>query len=174
LSDGFAASTYTGFDDLTYRTSSVRSVVVGPLVELNLSPRISIEGNAITRSRRGVTKVVRGDCPTSFLRVCSWPFSSGGLWEFPVLGKYRLTTGPLRPFLALGPSFRLPKESGGYWLSKYGATAGAGLQIPWNRIKIAPVVRYTYWGPDQPRVAGVQGNSGEFRNQVQFLIGVSF
>jgi hypothetical protein len=174
VSDDFAASTYTGFDGSTFRTASLRSVAIGPLVELSLSPRFSIEGNAITRSRRGVTKVVSGDCPTPSLRVCSWPFSSGGVWEFPVLGKYRLTTGSLRPFLAVGPSFRLPKESGGFWLSKYGATAGAGVEIPWKRIKIAPGVRYTYWGPDHPRVAGVQGNSGLFRNQVQFLVGASF
>src|SRR5262249_32043279 len=71
VSDEFAASTHTTVvGNLTYRTSSVRSAAVGPLVELSLSPRFSIEGNAITRSIRGVTKVVSGDCPTPELRVC--------------------------------------------------------------------------------------------------------
>lgn len=174
VSDDFAASTYTAFGDLTYRTSSVRSVAVGPLVELSLSPRFSIEGNAITRSIRGVSEVVSGACPTQELRVCSLSHSSGGFWEFPVLVKYRLSTRSWRPFLAVGPSFRLPKETGGFWLSNYGATVGLGVEIPLKRIKIAPTVRYTHWGPDRPRVGGAQGNSGIFRNQVQVLLGTSF
>ena len=79
-----------------------------------------------------------------------------------------------RPFLALGPSFRLPKEIAAFWLSNYGATAGAGVEIPWKRIKIAPVLRYTHWGAERPRVVGTQGKSGVFHNQVQVLVGVSF
>ena len=55
-------------------------------------------------------------------------------WEFPVLAKYRLSTGSIRPFLALGPSFRLPKEIGGSWLSNYGATVGAGVEFPLKRL----------------------------------------
>lgn len=88
--------------------------------------------------------------------------------------KARIATGSFRPFLALGPSFRLPKEIGSAWLGKYGLTAGLGVEIPLKRIKIAPPVRYTHWGPDRPRVAGAQANSGIFRNQTQFLVGVLF
>jgi hypothetical protein len=91
-----------------------------------------------------------------------------------VLLKYRLTTGSFRPFVALGPSFRLPKEIGGAWLSNYGATAGAGVEIPLKKIRIVPALRYTHWGPDRLRVAGAQVDSGVFRNQLQVLIGVSF
>jgi hypothetical protein len=93
-----------------------------------------------------------------------------------VLAKYRLSTGSIRPFLALGPSFRLPKQVTGMWLSNYGATVGAGVEFPLKklRLKIAPTVRYTRWGPDHLRYEGDQGKSGEPRNRVHVLVGVSF
>ncbi len=180
LTDEFRATTQTVFNPssgafVTLRTfSDPRRVGIGPLVELSLSPRFSIEGNAIARSFRGATKVLNSGGTTNSGLFFSSSFSSGGTWEFPVLAKYRLTTGVVRPFLALGPSFRLPKEIAGAWLSNYGATAGAGVEIPWKRIKIAPALRYTHWGHDRPRVAGMHGNSGIFRNQVQVSVGVSF
>jgi hypothetical protein len=126
----------------TYQDSSgPRSVVVGPLVELSLSPRFSIEGNALSRSIRGTTRIVNADSPTPYV---SYSSTSGAFWKFPVLVKYRLTTGSWRPFLALGPSFRLPKEIAGAWLSNHGATAGAGIEIQLKRMRIAPAVRYTH------------------------------
>jgi hypothetical protein len=180
VSADFPTATETMFDPLTgksttFQTSSgPRRPGVGPLVELGLSARFSIEGNAASRSIRGATRIVKADRLPPSLGVSSWPFTSGAFWEFPVLTKYRLTTSSARPFLALGPSFRLPKEIGGAWLSNYGATAGAGVEIPLKRIKIAPAVRYTHWGPDRPRVAGTEANSGVSRNQMQVLVGVSF
>jgi hypothetical protein len=163
LLDDFAASTDSRPGGVTYQTSSVRSFVAGPLVEVSLSQRFSIEGNAITRSTRGVTKVL-GACPTQEMRVCSWSFSSTGFWEFPVLAKYRLTTSSWRPFVGLGPAFRLAKEE----QSSYGVTAGVGVETQWKRIKIAPVLRYTHWGPNGLSYAN------HLRNRVQVLVGASF
>jgi hypothetical protein len=33
-------------------------------------------------------------------------------------------------------------------LSPFGPTAGAGIETHFRRLKIAPEVRYTYWGPE--------------------------
>jgi hypothetical protein len=171
VSGGSRTATYTWIDPSTGTPTTIRTssgpgrLVVGPLVELSLSPRFSIEGNAISHSYRSATRVVGGREDSS-----SW----AAPWVFPVLVKYRLATGSWRPFLALGPSFRLPKESGGAWLSNYGATAGAGVEIRLKRLKIAPAVRYTHWGPGRPRVAGADVTSGVSRSQMHVLVGVSF
>jgi hypothetical protein len=137
LTDDIPGSMETRRDGLTYRTSSVRSLQAGPQVEVRLVDRFSIEANAISRTISHVTEVVGGGCPAPerFLLVCRWPASSGGIWEFPVLLKYRLLSGPWRPFFTAGPSFRLPKEIGSFWLPTYGATAGAGVEYSWKRLK---------------------------------------
>lgn len=146
-------------------------LVIGPLVELSVSRRFSIEANALSRSRHYNTVVTGGPRQVS-KNSSSWAEP----WEFPVLAKCRFSTGSIRPFLALGPSFRLPKEMGGAWLSNYGATVGAGVEFPLKRLglKIAPTVRYTRWGPDRPRYEGGLAESGEPRNRVHVMIGVSF
>ena len=175
LSGGSESSTFTGIPDwwstpITIETSrGPGRLVISPLVEVNVSRRFSIEANALSRSRHYNTVVTGG--PRQVSRSSS---SWAEPWEFPVLAKYRLSTGSIRPFLALGPSFRLPKEIGGMWLSNYGATVGAGVEIALKMLKIAPTVRYTRWGPDRPRVEGGLGNSGEPRNRAYVLVGVSF
>jgi hypothetical protein len=175
VSGGAESTTFTGIYpwlSTPITTETFRGpgrLVIGPLVELSVSRRFSIEGNALSRSRHYNTVVTGG--PAQVARSSS---SWAEPWEFPVLAKYRLSTGSIRPFLALGPSFRLPKELGGSWLSNYGATAGAGVEFPLKMLKIAPTVRYTRWGPDRPRFEGGVGNSGEPRNRVHVLVGVSF
>ena len=91
------------------------------------------------------------------------------LATFEGLAKYRLASGTARPFLALGPSFRLPNGPDGDVRSVYGVTLGAGLEIRANRIKISPTVRYTRWGPDRG-----PASSGDPRNRMYVLVGVSF
>ena len=144
-------------------------LVISPLVELSVSRRFSIEANALSRSSH-YKSVVTGFPGRVYGDSHGWAEP----WEFPVLAKYRVSTGSIRPFVALGPSFRLPKELGGSWLSNYGATVGAGVEFPLKMLKIAPTVRYTRWGPDRPRVEGGLGNSGEPRNRAYVLVGVSF
>lgn len=177
LSGGSESTTFTGIypdwsTPITIETSrGPGRLVISPLVEVSVSRRFSIEANALSRSRHYNTVVTGG--PAQVARSSS---SWAEPWEFPVLAKHRLSTGSVRPFLALGPSFRLPKETGGMWLSNYGATVGAGVEIPLKRLrlKIAPTVRYTRWGPDRPRYEGGVGNSGEPRNRAYVLVGVSF
>ena len=143
-------------------------IVLGPLVELSISQRFSIEGNGIASSRvNKQTWMGLGQVRRSSI---GWAEP----WEFPVLAKCRLAAGSVRPFLALGPSFRLPNGPDGDLRSIYGATAGAGLEIRTKRIKISPTVRYTRWGPDRLSVGDGSAGSGESRNKMHLLVGVSF
>ena len=164
VSADFRGSTKThGPNSSVLRTSGPRVIVVGPMVEFQLASSLSIEVNALTRSLRGVTRFFDAGRPGGMdVRFTQTTFSTGGIWEFPVLLKHRLTKSSVRPFLALGPSFRLPKED----LSIFGVTARAGVELQLRRIKIAPGVRYTRWGPGE--------SPGVSRNQVQILAGISF
>lgn len=154
---------YAGSPITTRATLGPGRLVLGPLLEFSVSPHLSIEGNAISSSR------VNKRTLTGLGQVRKSSTAWAAPWEFPVLAKYRLATGSVRPFLTLGPSFRLPNGPGGDRRSIYGATAGVGLEIRAKRVRISPTLRYTRWGPDRLPVA-----SGDPRNQMHLLVGVSF
>lgn len=88
-------------------------------------------------------------------------------WNFPVLAKYRHRMRVATPFAELGPSFRLPQGVTG--ASHYGLTAGLGAELHLRRLKIAPGLRYTRWGPE-----GAQAFEAGNLNRVEFLTGFFF
>lgn len=163
---GAGTNPFTGAPIPFQESRGPRRLELGALVELALSPRFSIEGNAIARSFFTTRKVTRepGRTVTS-LGSFALP------WEFPLLVKYRLATRDWRPFLALGPSFRL-QGRGHLW--NYGATAGTGVEVNLKRIKVSPALRYTHWAADRSQVTGRPVPSSESRNRVDVLVGVSF
>lgn len=150
--------------------SGPKSFVVGPMLEFHLPKELSVEIDAVYRPLSSTTKTVLSNGETF------GPFSSTSrivTWQFPVLAKYKFSF-PFekrfpKPFLELGPSFRAPQQVNFGWLSNYGITAGAGLEAHFRALRIAPAVRYTYWGPDNPR-----GQSQTIRNEADLLVGFSF
>ena len=146
-----------GMSTVTYQ--GPRSLIAGPRVEFQLRRDLSIETNAIYRSLRSETVVtasgIRGSASAG----------STSTWELPVLAKYRLGGRSVKPFIEVGPSFRLPP---GGVLSNHGLTAGAGVEAPIGRLKVAPTVRYTHWASDNP-----PGTSGTIPNQVECLVAFS-
>ncbi len=169
LSGGSKTTTRTFPDPYNGTPITVRDtlrpgrLVLGPLIELSVSSRFTIEGNAIASSRvNKYTTTWQGQVRKS---SSSWAQP----WEFPALVKYRLLTHSVRPFLAAGPTLRLPNGAGGDKRSIYGLTAGGGLEIRARRIRFSPTVRYTRWGPDR-----VTPSSGESLNRLYLLVGVAF
>ena len=143
------------------------AVVIAPSIEVAIHDRLSLEFNAIPRSFRSRSELMLAD--GTLLR--GEQGNSGGTWEFPVLGKFRLRQQGPRPFLAVGPSFRLPKHN----LPVYGATIGAGVELLVKELKIAPTVRYTRWTHERAIVPGGPIiDSGVRRDQIRLLIGISF
>ena len=143
-------------------TPAPPTVVFGPMVEFKLFSGLSLEANALPRSFRSRSLNL------SLNRISSG--NSGGTWEFPVLVKRRLTKGSARPFVVLGPSFRLPKFDYPIW----GVTVGAGVEFALRRVRLAPAARYTRWGPQRNRLPGIDPNRSIVYNQAQVLVGVSF
>ncbi len=143
-------------------TSSPPTVMFGPMVEFKLFSGLSLEANALPRSFRSRT------LDLALNRIVS--SHTGGTWEFPVLVKRRLTKGSARPFVVLGPSFRLPKRNNPIW----GVTAGAGVEFALRRVRLAPAARYTRWGPERNRLPGTPPDRSMIYNQAQVLVGVSF
>ena len=84
-------------------------------------------------------------------------------WEFPVLGKCRFGAGRVTPFVEAGPSFRLLTENS----SVFGTGGGAGLEVRWRSLKIAPALRFTHWGPQGYHIP----TKKVIVNQVEFVTG---
>lgn len=146
-------------------------LVIGPTVELNLPFGFGIELDALYRR-------YKYDVSPAFL---SGPASAGS-WEFPLLAKFRLTGGPLRPYVVGGPTFgRLYDLKQGLTTnplelrhrSNVGLTLGAGLEVRAIVIRISPEIRWTGWANryfDQNDPGRLQFN----RNQATFLVGITF
>ena len=138
--------------------------LLGPALEAPLPKNIFLEVDAVHHSIEVSWRSVlqNGDVFGSFSGA------EGLTWEFPVLGKYKFGTRRVKPFVEAGPSFRLQTENS----SLFGIATGAGLEVRWKSLKIAPALRFTHWGP-QGLVWGPQGyNSPSTKigvNQVEFL-----
>jgi uncharacterized membrane protein len=88
-------------------------------------------------------------------------------WEFPMLGQYRWRIGRAKPFVEMGPSFRLLQDV--YGAAPYGVAAGAGLETAVGRLKVTPGVRFTRWAQQSPALP-----TDPRRGEVALLTGFSF
>jgi hypothetical protein len=115
-----------------------RSLAAGPSVALEMPRHFSVEVQAISRPLRSSVHVVLADRRT-VLELAD----HRSTWEFPVLGQYRGRIGRSKPFVELGPAFRLVPDV--YGAGPFGVAAGAGVERRFARIGIAPGVRFTHW-----------------------------
>jgi hypothetical protein len=148
---------------VTFSTSSgPRSFIAGPEFEALLAGGFSVELDAIWRPIRSSGSIV------SSLGNSTSSGTSRTTWELPVLGKYRVgRPRTFQPFLEAGPSFRVEDLLNG--TSRYGVTAGAGVETHYRRVAIAPALRYTHWGHNAPLPP-----LGPFENQLELIGGFSF
>jgi len=153
-------------DNVTFVSSSgPKSFILGPMVELALPKNFSMQAAAVYRPERFFFQQILSD-GKKYASVSGVNIT----WEFPVLAKYRFSVPfekSFRPFLELGPSFRLPQ--GLYGASHYGVAAGAGIEAHVGPLKIAPTFRFTQWAPDNPAAF-----SNTSLHQVEFMTGFSF
>jgi hypothetical protein len=100
--------------------------------------------------------------------------TSASSWEFPILLKYHLLKGPVRPFVDGGVSFShlsnveslivTPNHT-----SNFGVVLGAGVDVHALVLHISPEIRYT--GDTLKNFDTVIRSN---RNQLTFLLGIGF
>jgi hypothetical protein len=141
----------------TTSVSGSRASLIGPALEASIGKRLFVEVDAIYHP----IEVSRSGVLSNGTVFDSFSGAEGRTWEFPVLGKYKFGGEGVRPFVEVGPSFRLLTENS----SLFGISAGGGLEFRLRSVKIEPGLRFTHWGPQ-----GFHSPStGIILNQVQFL-----
>jgi hypothetical protein len=164
LSNAFSVSQFTSgtaFQPITSFSDS-KNYIVGGMVELRLPLSISIEGNALYRPLNVTTQ-------SGSTTISSQDYSS---WEFPILAKFHLPLPIVKPFVAVGPSFRTAASAIDN-ISKAGIAGGVGADIKLIVLRLSPEFLYTHWG------SGTQPTSAlniplSKQDQVEFLVGLSF
>lgn len=149
-----------------------RSFIMGALVEGHLTERFSVEANVLHRPMN-VTIIFTEFFTDGSNKVSTNRFTAVRAWEFPVMLKYTLPSsqfaGRVRPFLAVGPSFRTQEDAGATEPSQFGISAGVGAAFHLGRFRFAPALRYTRWARESiyPRYATKP-------DQVEFLTSLAY
>jgi len=127
--------------------------------EVRLPARFSLEIDAL---HRGYTFISQSGS------------TSASSWEFPILAKYHLLKGPVRPFVDGGVSFSHLSNVESLIVSpnhttNFGVVLGAGVDIHALVLHISPEIRYT--GDTLKNFDTVLSSN---RNQLTFLLGIGF
>lgn len=137
--------------------------VIGPYVEFRLPGRFAMEVDALYRS-----------FSFTYIYGAFGAFAgSNGNWEFPVLAKYKLPGGPVKPYIEGGLVFShlTGSDLNIAHSSNYGVTLGAGIEIHALVVRISPEIRYDgFVFHDFTNNSLVQSN----RNQVLVMVGIGF
>ena len=178
-----ALETFRG-NQAAYVTNTHR-YLVGGTVQLNFPFRFSIEVDALYRRLGYEYNQFAGvGSPTATRTVAN-------AWEFPVLGKYAIFGGPLRPFVDAGANFRhvsgveqirnginalnLPVNPVPEFNkdNDIGFVFGGGVELKLGIMRVTPEFRYTRWGSENFRdpIAALLRTS---KNQGDFLLGLTF
>jgi len=167
--------------------TKTKRYTVGPTVEFHLPARFSVEVDALYK-RMGF------DSQTTTVTTQQFNATTANSCEFPVLGKFEVFPGPVRPFIDAGANFRhitgvkqvQTVISGATFHqveianppefnkdTDVGFAFGAGIAFKLGRVRISPEFRYTRWGGENfrdPVNALLRTN----RNEGTFLLGFTF
>ena len=167
-----------------YATNTHR-YLVGPTVQFNLPWRFSVEVDALYRRLGFDYNQFGGPGSPTFITT------RANSWEFPVLGKWAVLPGPVRPFIDFGANFRhvsgvdqikstaaavnvnvtsVPEFHKDFDI---GATFGAGIEFKAGWLRITPEFRYTRWGTENFRdpIGDLLHTN---KNQGDFMLGLTF
>jgi hypothetical protein len=156
VTDPVNAASYLAFPPATWS-----DYTIGPYVEFRLPLKFSIEADALYR---GYT-----------FYAAKAPSVSASTWEFPIVAKYYLLKGPIKPYIEGGLSFSHLSDIENVVVSpshtaNFGIVLGGGVEIRALILRISPEVRYTGYVLQDFTVSGFTSN----RNQVAVLVGIGF
>jgi hypothetical protein len=170
LTDPLSTDTFNSVDVVTHVFSASKNYVVGPMVELNLPFGLAVEADALYRPLNLTTETQLVSSPSLVNRL-SVDASS---MEFPILLKAHFLHTPIvKPYVEAGPIFRYVASKVQY-LSNSGFALGAGVDVKVLLVRIAPELRYSHWGSDSASALVNVTLPPSNKNQVEFLIGLSF
>ena len=161
-------------------TNSATRLTIGPMAEVRLPFGVGVEADLLYKR---VDSAYTGAGVSAGVKA--------NTWEIPVLLKYRFGFPIVKPYIAVGPTFRAftnveqllstilagPAPVPAPHNAKNGAglTFGGGVEVRLLLIRISPEVRYTYWS-SRAFDATFLGNAllHSSQNQAEFLVGISF
>jgi opacity protein-like surface antigen len=149
----------------------------GPTFEFGLPYHLSVEADLLYRRLDYNANTNPEFAPPSTVRT--------NVWEFPILLKAHMLSGPIQPFGDIGMNNRRvdptanytsigvegpPQELYYYWSN--GFTVGAGVDLGVSHLHVLPEIRYTRWN-NNPFIS-FDGGFFSNQNELDFLFGVSF
>jgi opacity protein-like surface antigen len=133
--------------------------IIGPYFEVRLPFGLSAELDALHESS-----------------LYSSVLNGGSTWQFPVLAKYKLLKGPVKPYVEGGIAFshitdlsNIPQLN---HASNFGLLLGAGVEVKLLAPRINAEIRYNGWA-----LKNIQSTTGQYesnQNQVTLLVGLGF
>lgn len=169
-----------------------QSYTVGPMAELHLPFRLSVELDALYKPLEYGSETTTGELPNVEFTSMS---TTGRSLEFPLLLKYHAWDGPVKPYIGAGLSWRRvgglkqiaittgqtvgllgrtetdsPTELDNSWTT--GIVFSGGVELHLLMLRVSPELRYTRWGTTSFKSAA--GGLLSQSNQAEFLIGVTF
>jgi opacity protein-like surface antigen len=133
--------------------------VVGPYFELRLPLHLAVEVDALHESS-----------------LYSGVSNAGSTWQFPVMAKYKLLKGPVKPYVEGGIAFShltdLKEIPDLNHASNFGVVLGAGVEVKLLAPRLSAEIRYNGWA-----FKNLQSPTGLFesnQNQVAILLGLGF
>jgi hypothetical protein len=169
LTDPLPDDTFNSVDVVTHVFSASKNYVIGPMVELNLPFGLAVEADALYRPLNLTTETqIVSSSLASRLSV------DVNSMEFPILLKAHFLHTPIvKPYVEAGPIFRYVLSKVQY-VSNTGFALGAGVDFKLPLVRIGPELRYSHWGSDSASPAVNVSLPPSNKNQVEFLIGLSF
>ena len=164
-----------GTHDLYRFQYKVAAPIAGMFSTARLTERVSLQAGLSWRRSYGTTTL-----DSMFDQPFFYPGSdkpvystsdtndwSDSAWEIPVTVNYRLGGSARRPFVGVGPTFRLQGETGEE--AKLGVNASFGFDLySSSRWTVTPQVRFTRWFTDS---TSWQRRAG---NQLQAVVAITF
>jgi opacity protein-like surface antigen len=149
---------------------------IGPTFEVRLPFRLGIQLDMLYK---------RLKYETAFEQQAT--VTTANQWEFPLLAKWRVTPGPIAPFIETGISWRriqgvsssIVGTGGGRTPDEFvndgskGFVFGGGVEFKLLVVRLQPELRWTRWGSEAFRdpVGSVFRSN---LNQAEFLVGLTF
>ena len=162
IADAF--ETFKG-NSSAYSTKTKR-YLVGPTIQFNFGSHFALEGDLLYKRLGYQYDQLLGEQTFDSTTVAN-------SWEVPILAKFLILPGPVKPFLSAGGAFRhisgigqlrnvvnaglapvsvrLNSATEFNRRNDIGAVFGGGVEFKIKRVRITPEFRYTRWGSESFR-----------------------